>query len=118
METESTGKIEAALRLLSEAAVEKKDTIRHLIAEKFGNLKDVLGDAGGAVAESWTAARQRIRDAAVEAKNVSVEKIQEVAKTVDSSAHRNPWSYVGGVAVGALLLGFFMGRYRNGNGRR
>jgi hypothetical protein len=52
------------LRLLSEAASEKKDTIRNLIAEKFRNLRDVLGGAGGAVAESWTAARQRIRDAA------------------------------------------------------
>lgn len=81
-------KITEALKLLDEAAKEKKDELRELIAEKYENLKEATGRA----------------------RELSIEKTKELASTVDESVHENPWYYIGGVAIGALLLGYILGR--------
>jgi ElaB/YqjD/DUF883 family membrane-anchored ribosome-binding protein len=41
---------------------------------------------------------------------VSVAKSKEIAGTIDDQVHRNPWPYIGGAALGGLLLGFILGR--------
>jgi ElaB/YqjD/DUF883 family membrane-anchored ribosome-binding protein len=114
---QSNEKISEALQLLSEAAKEKKDDIRTMISEKYSNLKDIVGGAGATLGESWHQTKARVVEAACEAKAVSAEKIHSVAKTVDENVHRSPWPYLGGVALGALLMGFMMGR-SNGHHRR
>ena len=113
MGSDNNETIDRALEELDEAAAEKKDTIRRLIAEKYANLKEMLGGAGATLSESLAAAKKKVVEAATEAKNVGVEKIQGIAKTVDDNVRRNPWPYLGGAAFGALLLGYFMGRTRS-----
>jgi len=29
---------------------------------------------------------------------------------LDENVHQSPWGYIGGVALGALILGFILGR--------
>lgn len=108
-------KISAALQLLSEAAKEKKDDIRTMISEKYVNLKEIVGGAGTTLSDSWQMTKSKVMEAAAGAKAVSSEKIQNVAKTVDDNVHRSPWPYLGGVAVSALMMGYFMGRSKNGH---
>lgn len=82
----SARKLDEALRLLNEAAREKKDEIQGLLSEKYGDIKDVLGQ-GGARAKEWT-------------------------EDVEEKVRQNPWPYIGGVALGALFVGFLMGTSR------
>jgi len=106
----SNEKISEALRLLEEAAKDKKDELRHLIANKYTNLKNAVVEAEHSVAGTLSTAQKRALDALAQAKCVSEEKIKKAAEVVDTSVHENPWPYVGGAAVVAFLLGFILGR--------
>jgi len=46
------------------------------------------------------------------AKEVSAEKVRKAAQAVDNQVHANPWPYIGGAAVIALLFGYILGRKR------
>jgi ElaB/YqjD/DUF883 family membrane-anchored ribosome-binding protein len=108
--TASSEKISEALRLLEEAAKEKKDELRHLASEKYTHLKEALVDTEHAAAEALSAAQKRAVEALVHAKDVSEEKIKKAASAVDHQVHANPWPYIGGTAVVALLFGYILGR--------
>lgn len=103
MNTQSAShdKLVEALHLLEEAAREKKDEVRTLVADKFTHLKEaVIGAEQDAV--------KAVRDAGC----CAAEKAKVVAKEVDEHVHENPWPYIGGVAAVSLLLGFILGRSR------
>ncbi len=76
-------KFEEALQLLNDAAREKKEDIQKLVGEKYEHLREAI-DTG--------------RERAV-----------EVFEEVDEQVKKNPWPYMGGVALGSLLLGFILG---------
>ena len=101
-------KITEALELLNEAAREKKDEFRDLISQKYVHLKESLTSAD--IKHSLDTARKNAVEAAAKARNISEEKMKVLATEVDKNVHANPWPYVGGVAVGALLLGYILGK--------
>lgn len=88
-------RISEALRLLEEAAKNKKDELRTLIADKYVNLKTAVVEG------------------AVRAKDVTAEKTRVAVEAVDENIHKNPWPYVGGAAALGLLLGYILGRKRD-----
>ena len=101
----STRKFEEALQLLNEAAREKKEEIQNLIGDKYSQLREVIE-------ESATKGRKNFRRAKNEAEewlDDGGESLREVASDLDERVHDNPWGYLGGVAMGALLLGFILG---------
>jgi ElaB/YqjD/DUF883 family membrane-anchored ribosome-binding protein len=100
------------LKLLEEAAMQKKDELKSIISDKYTHLKNVIVEAESSLVKSLSDARKHAVEAAVHAKDVSVEKAKEIASDVDKSVHRNPWPYIGGTAVAALLLGYILGRNR------
>jgi len=97
----NTEKLNEALAHLNEAAKERREELDKLIAEKYTDLKSALGGAAGASA-GWV--REQGREVGDAAKLAT--------STVDHSAHEHPWYYVGGAALGGLLLGFLLGRHR------
>lgn len=106
----SNEKIAEALKLLEQAARDKKDELRALAHDKYAHLKDALGEAQHTVADSLAAARKRTLEAAQQARTVGAEKAKQLASEVDTQVREHPWPVIGGVAVVALLIGYVMGR--------
>ena len=105
----SNKKFEEALQLLNEAAREKKEEIQDLLGDKYAHIRDVVRDAALKNQKQFTRYRKLTEDALEE----GTEKLKDIASDVDERVHENPWPYIGGVAIGALLLGFILGSSRD-----
>jgi ElaB/YqjD/DUF883 family membrane-anchored ribosome-binding protein len=105
-------KVADALKLLEEAAKDKKEELRGMISDKYEHLKSAVIGAEHSVADSLSAAQKRAVEAIVHAKDASTKKVKEVAGAVDENVHENPWPYIAGAGVVALLLGYILGRKR------
>ncbi|MEI6169060.1 MAG: hypothetical protein WCS52_17915 [bacterium] len=112
MDHTSNEKISEALKLLEEAARDKKDELKNAMSDKYSHLKNAIVETENHLAKSLADARKHAVDAAVHAKDVSVEKVKEVAGDVNKNVHENPWPYVAGTAAVGLLLGYILGRNR------
>ena len=84
--TNHQDKISKALHLLTEAAEEKKGEL----AENINRLKE--------------RAQEVIEESGM--------KVKEAATVVDKTIRKNPWATIGGVALGALVTGFFLGKMK------
>ena len=110
MEHTSGQKIAEALELLEEAARQKKDELKSVMADKYTHLKNAVVETEHSVVKSLAEAKDSALAAAAHAKDVTVDKACEVARGVDKSVHQNPWPYIGGTAAIGLLLGYILGR--------
>ena len=99
--TVGTEKLNEALAHLNEAAKERREELQTLLAEKYTDLKAAFGGAAHASAD-WM--KEQGREVGETAKLA--------ASTVDHSVRKHPWYYVGGAALGGLLIGLLIGRRR------
>lgn len=107
--THSNEKIAEALKLLNEAASEKKAELAALISDKYDNLKEVVIETEHSAVHALEKAKKRAMEAASDAKDFGLEK----AKAVDEHVHDKPWQYIGGFAIAGILLGYILGRNNN-----
>ncbi|OGV69457.1 MAG: hypothetical protein A2283_16355 [Lentisphaerae bacterium RIFOXYA12_FULL_48_11] len=112
MEHASSEKISEALKLLEEAATQKKDELKSVISDKYTNLKNIIVETESSLVKTLSNARKHAVEAAVHAKDVGVEKAREIAIDADKTVHNNPWPYIAGAAAIGLLLGYILGRNR------
>ena len=112
MEHKSSESIAAALKLLDEAAKQKKDELRTVMSDKYTNLRSLIMEDDSSLMKSLSDARKHAVEAAAHAKDVGVEKARELARDVDKSVHQNPWPYIAGSVVVGVLLGYILGRNR------
>jgi ElaB/YqjD/DUF883 family membrane-anchored ribosome-binding protein len=112
-ENSSNEKIKEALVLLEEAAIEKKDDLKNMIADKCSNLKDMLVNVEGKIEQPLQAFGKKAAETAICVKDKSIEKTKELADVVDEKVHKNPWPYIGGVGLAGLLLGYYLGQKKN-----
>ena len=97
----STEKLNEALAHLNEAAKERREELQTLLTEKYTDLKAALGSAAGASGDWVKEQGREVGDSA-----------KLAASTVDHSLRKHPWYYVGGAAVGGLLIGLLINRPR------
>ena len=107
--THSNEKIADALKLLNEAAQEKKSDVASMIADKYEALKQVIVDSEKSVGHAFARGQKRAVEAAAQAKEFGIKK----AKEVDEHVHDNPWPYIGGAALVGILVGYILGRKNN-----
>ena len=110
MEHTSSAKITEALKLLEEAASQKKDELKGVMTDKYTHLKQLIMEGEGSLIQSLVEAKKQAGDAVCHAREVGVDKAREMAHDVDARVHGNPWPYVAGSATVGLLLGLLLGR--------
>ena len=76
------------------------------VKEKYSELSDLLQG----MALQSKKAYSRVCRATEEAIYEGSEKAKDTAITVNRQAHKNPWAFIGGAALGALLVGFVIGK--------
>ena len=104
--THSNEKIAEALKLLNEAAQEKKSDMLGMLGDKYEALKQVIVDSEKTVGSAFMRGEKRAAEAAMHAKDFGIKK----AKEVDEHVHDNPWPYIGGAALVGILVGYILGR--------
>src|SRR3990167_1586834 len=104
-ENHSKSKFEEALELLNEAAREKKEEIESLIADKYEHLSEAFGSSVKRNRKNFN----RVKDFTEEDFFENTEKFQDMAAELDEKIRKNPWPYVGGAALAALLFGLLVG---------
>jgi ElaB/YqjD/DUF883 family membrane-anchored ribosome-binding protein len=102
----------AALKLLEEAAKQKKEELRAVLSDKYTNLRGLILEKESSLVKSLTGAKEQALETAAHVKDASVEKAREVARDVDKNVHQNPWPYIAGSAAAGVLLGFILGQSR------
>ena len=112
MEHKSSENIAAALKLLEEAAKQKKDELRTIMSDKYTNLRGLILENESSLMESLTAVKDHALEAATDVKEAGVEKAREIVRDVDKGVHQSPWPYIAGSAVVSVFLGYLLGRSR------
>lgn len=98
-------KIQEALELLNEAAQGKKEEVLELFGNKYEHLKDFFQTtAHNGEVIAGQAKKKIIKNLYQEEK-----KIKSAAAHWNKKIHEEPWPVVSGVAIGALVLGLFLG---------
>ena len=92
-----TEKLNEALAHLNEAAKERRDELQTLLTEKYTDLRAAFGVAAHASGDWMKEQGREVGDTAALA-----------ASTVDHSIRKHPWYYVGGAALGGLLIGLLI----------
>ena len=104
-------KFNGAIQTLTDAATQKKTQIQRLVEEKCADLKDTMNQA----AQKGTRAVREFGRKAEQTIYEGTEQVKDAAITVDRNVRKNPWAYIGGATIAALVLGFALGKTKKSN---
>ncbi len=99
-------KIHEALTLLNEAAKEKKDVLSEMIGDKYANVRDILQEK----TEDGVEAATRLGKQLTKGLHAQKGKLKKGAHDLDQKIRKNPWTYIGGAALAAFVMGKFFKR--------
>ena len=98
-------KLTEALELLNEAAREKKDEIQKLIGDRYSDIQDAMHEVAAEGRRNFKKAKRVAEDVVEDGQ----EKVEKTLQSFDKKIRKEPWKYIGGTALGALVFGFLLG---------
>lgn len=101
----NNSKIMEAFELLNEAAKEKSHEMKELMSDRYSHIRQAVIDGTAQGKKLLDKAQIVAKDAFVEGRDV----VKKTAAEADKRVREDPWPYLGGVAIAALILGYFMG---------
>lgn len=102
--------ISEALKLLEEAAANKKDELKSAMSDKYTHLKAAIVEIENNLVKSLSEAGEYAVETAVHAKDAGDEKAREFISNLDMKVRSDPWPYIAGTAFGGLLIGYILSR--------
>lgn len=90
MDNQVRQQISDALETLNRTARENKDEVKAMVRERFGQMRDILGEQKGLLMGKIMEGRERVN-----------EKITHL----DSKVKNNPWPFVATAAASSFILG-------------
>ena len=111
MEHTSSENILDALKLLEEAAKQKKDELMAVMSDKYTHLRSLIMEKDSVLKSLHTHGDCALK-AVGHIRDAGCDKARELARDVDDNVRSNPWLYIAGTAGVGLLFGFILGRSR------
>ncbi|MCC5846858.1 MAG: hypothetical protein JJU29_02105 [Verrucomicrobia bacterium] len=107
-----TTSIPAAIKVLEEAARDKKEEVQSILTGNYKNLRSLLNEHS--LKENLHQAKDSVVDAATDLKDEGVRKASELGHDVDKNVHQFPWRYIGGSLLVGIVLGLSLRRKSDG----
>jgi len=92
--------------LLDEVAREKKEDVSDLLTGKYEALREVFRGMDSEVTDKARHGAEHLG----ELKEAATERVKDTASRVDHKIHEDPWKALGLSVLGALAVGFLLGR--------
>lgn len=113
---ERPNSIKEALRMLDEALAAGGASFNDFVSDEFKNIKSAFTEVSHDASQSFRTATENIQEMGAEAlRTVSdfsekgmgnvVDGGRQAFSYVNSRVRANPWPFIGGVALGGILLG-------------
>ena len=102
-------KLENALEAFNAAASEKRKELSDLFRGKYGDVSRVIN----ITRKNGKRVIRRTEQGVLKAEKKLIHNV----KKIDSNVHKNPWPYLGAVAVGSMVVGVLMGNKKFINGK-
>ena len=99
-------KISDALELLNDAAQEKKEEVFELVGNKYEHLKEFFGN----IASEGEAMAGQAKKQMGKGLHEGEMKLKDSATQWNKKVRKAPWAFLGGMALGSLVLGLTFGR--------
>ncbi len=103
---ENKEKMKDALNILSDAAKDEEAELKRLMKDKYGNLKSFVTGLESEAEQKAYSGFEKVKDL----ERRGEERARKSVQDVDQCVHEQPWKAMGFAAVGALFLGYLMGR--------
>jgi ElaB/YqjD/DUF883 family membrane-anchored ribosome-binding protein len=106
-------KITEALRVLDQAIMNDGADLKDLVSKDYSHLQNAIKDLAPQVLDSVRASGRQTLDKIQSYAAPAMQKTKQAATQVDAQVKSHPWRYIAGAAVGALAVGFLLGRSAN-----
>jgi ElaB/YqjD/DUF883 family membrane-anchored ribosome-binding protein len=95
-----------ALKILDDALSGDTSKLKEMLSTNYQHVRDAFLDMYPRVSETVRKVQSNISGFS----DQGIEKSRQMAQAVDSQVRRNPWPILGGVALGAIAIGYLFGR--------
>ncbi|MCC5845752.1 MAG: hypothetical protein JJU05_16010 [Verrucomicrobia bacterium] len=112
--TSSSTSIPEAIKLLEEAARDKKEEVQTILTGNYKNLRSLIQDKEHSLKDSLSGAKDSAVETVTDLKDEGVRKAAELGRDVDKNVHEFPWRYIGGGVLAGLVLGLALHRKSDG----
>lgn len=106
--------IEDAIKLLEEAAKDKREEVQTLFSGNYEHLKDLFRENEKSLMKTLHNAKDSAVETATDLEKEGVRKARKLGHDVDENVHEFPWRYIGGSVLTGLLLGVALQRKCDG----